>query len=484
MKELANMIGNDMDFENPKTIDDLLAEEMLFMTAKERNAIQEEVHGVICLSPAETPEFEDKCLDNLAREIDKIPTSEKQAYLRSQKNPSSHVHSKSFKMRFLRASRFAIPLVARRLVSWLDIALKLFGEFVLERPVRLTDFSKQEIQFLRMGRIQFLPFGDRGGRRIMIVLPDEAYESIPELSKARIHMYMSWIASNDIDSQSRGLVIIIWFNQEFKVSRKPERKYGVYDLYLNRCVAMHVCSPDTSINHSQQRAVVATGVGRARRTLRQHLGTSLENSCALRSYGIPVDRMPITYTGMIKVNYIRQWIHIRRRIENCSDNDQLREEIIEYPKPNDVIFRKGQSSIHHPANESFRDLILSKVKEQAQSRKIGGIKIHTRKMVNEIIREVQVIDGGRFLSYNDRGGWNEIRDVDGISFKIDHLIKNFRKSVRVHRNIHQKTILRADTSMFLFRSEFDVARHQRCISPCDSLHKVEDSKAAVSGRML
>jgi len=85
-KELANMNDHDMDFENPKTIDDLLAEELLFMTAKERNAIQEEVHGVICLSPAETPEFVDKCIDDLAREIDKIPTSEKQAYLRSQKN--------------------------------------------------------------------------------------------------------------------------------------------------------------------------------------------------------------------------------------------------------------------------------------------------------------------------------------------------------------------------------------------------------------
>lgn len=174
---------------DPDEVDDLLSKELLRLNVNERTACQEEIHGVHCRSPVETPEMVSKALHNLTYELDyRIPPSEKQAYLLSQQLPNSYVQSKGFRMRFLRSSLFDIPQVARRMVQFLDLVLELYGEFALQRPVCLSDFSSNELRLLRLGRFQYLPFGDRVGRRILMAFPDEAWESFPPKAKVSTTM--------------------------------------------------------------------------------------------------------------------------------------------------------------------------------------------------------------------------------------------------------------------------------------------------------
>jgi hypothetical protein len=185
--------------------------------------------------------------------------------------------------------------------------------------------------------------------------------------------------------------------------------------------------------------------------LRLVLGNSIENRYALQGYGIPVDQLPISYSGKIKLGYVRQWIGVRRAIEAFRDNPNpqpssdsqqaaLPNNIIEYPQPEDVVFRQGSSCTSHPANLAFRNLTMAKVLEQEQSREVaGGTKIRRKKMVLDIISEIRIKNGGRFLLWNDNGGWNEMNEEELIHSKIEYLIKEFRKTARTDsKNLKQQ----------------------------------------------
>ena len=185
---------SNFDFNDPKAVDGLLAREMQQLDVKERNLLLEDAHGISSGNPAETlwvetPETIHKALNDLAEAINRIPSREKQAYLESTKLPSSYIHSKRFRLKCLRCTGFNIPFAADKVVSYCEVARNLFGDFILQRPVRLSDFNKRDLQFMRMGRLQYMPFGDRAGRRILVFFPDETQEAMPPLSKVGILLF-------------------------------------------------------------------------------------------------------------------------------------------------------------------------------------------------------------------------------------------------------------------------------------------------------
>lgn len=426
----------------PEVVDELLAKEMLRLDMKERTAFQEEVHGVSCVLPEETPETVAKVLNQLAYELDKIPAIEKQAYLRSQELEGSYVQTDSFRMRFLRASTFDVPWVAKRIVTFLELVSDIIGDVALQRPVCLSDFSESELNCLRMGRFQFLPFPDRIGRRIMVCFLDETWEAFPPKTKAKISLYLSWTAGNDVMTQRRGLVLIVWFDQKFKIPRRPKKpEYKDHAIHSTRLSALHMCTPDTPF-YRFRAAVAKMRVGRSRRNLQHHAGNSMENRYALQSYGIPVEQMPISYTGKIKLKCIEQWVAARITIEYSKDIP-VPNKVIEYPDPNDVVFRPGSSCNIHSGNNSFRNFLISKLREQEMKSK-GQFNIRRKAVVTEVKSEVRDKNGGRFLIWNDKGWWNELVDEKKISLKIEYQIKELRKSIRYQAPVS----LKADTSIF------------------------------------
>ena len=206
--------------DNPSTIstwissverDDIMSKELLQLSLKDRNDIQEEIHGVLCLAPVESPEMLQEALRKFSVELEEnIPANQKRAYLQSQhlllalqqkhesqsccsslplsspspspsspSSPSSsssppsccYINDDEFRLRFLRYELFDIPKAARRLCRFLDCILEYFGEDALRNPVGLlTDFSEDELQIVRKGNVQFLPYRDRAGRRILILV--------------------------------------------------------------------------------------------------------------------------------------------------------------------------------------------------------------------------------------------------------------------------------------------------------------------------
>jgi hypothetical protein len=72
-------------------------------------------------------------------------------------------------LRFLLADRLHAQKAAARLVEYYSLAMDLFGDKVLARPVMLGELNQQERRLLESGWIQLLLTRDTAGRRIMTV---------------------------------------------------------------------------------------------------------------------------------------------------------------------------------------------------------------------------------------------------------------------------------------------------------------------------
>lgn len=154
---------------DPELVDDLLTHEMENLSFKARNEIYEELHGVASLDPEETPEMVQQSIKGLNQEIDRIK-HKYTAYNKATKTYNPYVHGADIRLRFLRCDLFDIPAAAKRMLGYLDLTRELFGDVVLTRPIELRDLGKQEMEMLREGDAQPMPFRDRSGRRVMVAM--------------------------------------------------------------------------------------------------------------------------------------------------------------------------------------------------------------------------------------------------------------------------------------------------------------------------
>ena len=183
-------------------LDDLIAQDFNNLSFQDRNAINEEMHGVSSLSPEETPEMVADAVHRLSLELDAI--NHKPSYDKSQQwnsnspsmgidcsrsvynynvdtlsagTHSTYVNTLDFRLRFLRADLFDAKKAAKRLVNFLAMVMDLYdgNEELLRRPIGLNDLkSKEEKDYLKLGNHQLLPFRDRSGRRVIAMVPDMA----------------------------------------------------------------------------------------------------------------------------------------------------------------------------------------------------------------------------------------------------------------------------------------------------------------------
>ncbi len=154
---------------DPDQVDNLLTHEMDNLSFKARNDIYEEIHGVTSLDPEETPQMIEKSIQDLNTEINRI-RHKYTVYNKASESSNSYTHGVDIRLRFLRCELFDIPAAAKRMLGYLDLTQELFGDVVLTRPIQLCDLGKQEMEMLREGDAQPMPFRDRSGRRLMVAM--------------------------------------------------------------------------------------------------------------------------------------------------------------------------------------------------------------------------------------------------------------------------------------------------------------------------
>jgi hypothetical protein len=487
---------HDQETDDPNLVENVLSRELMKLSFQDRNDFQEEIHGVRCIAPTETPELLRRSLYLLQWEIDNaVPFHQKQAYLQSQQqqqqaaaNTNTYVNTEEFRLRFLRYELFDVPKAAVRMARFLDLVLEFYGDYALQRPIRITDFSKHELKQLNKGKYQFLPYRDRGGiagRRVLCIFPDMEWELITPYVRNKIMMYFTWVAGNDVEVQKEGIVVLAWFDKSFEVSRRPAIQTKDHELLTVRPCAIHMCTPNTPF-YRLRRSILTMRIGRHNRTrLVVHKGENVELYYELQSYGIPTDQVPITYTGKIKTVHLKQWMKVRELIEgskrynvksgwssisisssssssssssdgsDCETYDSAEAEnarnIIESPYLSDIIFRKGASMISHRGNVTLRTLIVAKVRKELlraqpndkaqhpNSISNNNKKIKTGRFVSEIIREVReatraneaagIGKACRFLVWDEAGWWIECLREEDIHTRIEYIARGIRNTV-------------------------------------------------------
>lgn len=154
---------------DPKLVDTMLTHEMDNLSFKDRNDIYEEIHGVVSLDREETPELIQQSLISINIEIDRIK-HKYNAYTKATESYNPYAHGVDIRLRFLRCDLFDVHEAAKRMMRYLDLTHELFGDAALQRPIQLRDLGKKEMEMIREGDAQPIPFRDRSGRRVMVAM--------------------------------------------------------------------------------------------------------------------------------------------------------------------------------------------------------------------------------------------------------------------------------------------------------------------------
>mmetsp|Transcript_26814 Transcript_26814/g.62675 ORF Transcript_26814/g.62675 Transcript_26814/m.62675 type:complete len:446 (+) Transcript_26814:626-1963(+) len=106
-----------------------------------------------------------------------------------------------------------------RLGMYLDLAVEVYGEEALRRPLRIEDLnSREELEVLSGGHQQLLPFRDKSGRRVLALhsdfnLPPSSLLARSVLSRGpamKLVLYLWSVLMEDVEAQRSGLVVVFW----------------------------------------------------------------------------------------------------------------------------------------------------------------------------------------------------------------------------------------------------------------------------------
>ena len=164
-------------------------------------------------------------------------------------------------------------------------------------------------------------------------------------------------------------------------------------------------------------------------------------------YGIPIDLIPMTETGNVKVKNLQQWLKVRKALEGPNVPNDLKANpghLIDCPELNDVVFRFGTSYLCHPGNVMFLGLIESKSVEHT-----NASQEEKKAITWWVIDHIESKRKGRFLTWNSKtGSWSVMKDHAQIRNKIAVCFREQRKKRSAHRNCQQ-----SESSTFKFQRQ-------------------------------
>jgi hypothetical protein len=181
------------DMEYLRAANTRISKEQHRLSYSDRNSIHEEIHGVAFSAQEESSDLLQSSLAQLSKELEDLvkldwknyntTSSLSAGYLLSRRDGANgtYVNNPDFRLRFLRCEDFDAKKAAIRLMKFMNFILEIFGAFALFRPIKLTDFKRNEMKVLQSGFLQVLPFRDRSGRKVFIWVGDMGMQFDPIL---------------------------------------------------------------------------------------------------------------------------------------------------------------------------------------------------------------------------------------------------------------------------------------------------------------
>lgn len=463
--EMDNLILSEND---EQETDRLLSEHLLQLSFHERNNVNEEIHGVRDRFPEwkEHPESVELSLINLDCEVQSIllKNSNKNSGLCLDHIPMN----RELRLTFLRCELFDAKKAANRLVTYIRLvrercacgggitgcACGSIGEQGSDGRIRSKWFTKEEYSALKKGTIQLMPFRDRSGRRVMVFLT--ACFQISLLTRLKIILYLISGAAEDVESQKRGIVVMVWpgrlesssvSDSGFHLSIHGRQKaIEVQMAFPLRLVCMHFGYASSPLLKLARIFLVAIMEHQSRVRFNSITGTKTEINYKIMGYGIHPVMLPVANNETIKIRNHVQWLEARKCIERnpygTLKTTSTGGAIVECPGVNDVLFNRGKSCQYHPGNVTFRGLLESKKRQH-----LNANQTMKKEIASEIMEEVE-IRSGRFLHWDKPGWWVEFEDRTEIRHKIATSLRDFNKQSRATENRQNN---HSSTNVFLKR---------------------------------
>lgn len=454
----------------------IISGELHRLSYSDRNEIQEEIHGVGCMTVEETPELLERVLHAFQYQLALVAPSKKGAYnkileLKQQKQmwegaissnnktetviatakyalPQQHpsfIESDDFRLRFLRCELFDVEKAVIRFFNYLNLAYELFGEVALRRPIRVDDFTRQEFRLLKKGYLQLFPYRDRAGRRVMVIVGSK--NPIDMLPWAKVYFYIRDVATRDsVESQRKGTVLFV-DSSAWDLNSRGSSGGFLFSPYAyttirkviasvpTRMAAIHYCFPNTALFNIVRFVTDFNNPYLVR--VRIHTGNKIEIRYKMKGYGIPINLLPLTETGSIKVKTFHEWLKLRSVLEeeensnaavtiSGDDSDRGRSDlsrVVECPAFNDVVFRQGTPSIKNRGNTIFRDKMIAHLEEYYNQWQISGGHHQQQEQIEQfcewLIQDTEVHRKGQFLEWSKQWNtWVKMIDRDRIKTKV------------------------------------------------------------------
>ena len=169
-------------------------------------------------------------------------------------------------------------------------------------------------------------------------------------------------------------------------------------------------------------------------------------------FGIPVQLLPTTESGVIKTKNHSQWFKRRQLLEknadsaaNAGNTTTTPSELvgaIECPAMNDVLYERSKPCMSHPGNVKFKGLIEAKKEEHGLLTQTGK-----RDFAWSIVEAVEKRNG-RFLTWDRHNGfWIQIEDRSEIRLKVATSLRDFNK--------HARALTKCQTTSSVCKVNFD-----------------------------
>jgi len=254
-------------------------------------------------------------------------------------------------------------------------------------------------------------------------------------SRVKLYLYMFYVVTDDIETQRRGVVFVIWPGptNEFKLSFPDKKEHvtgaRIFESSPIRICAIHFCIRDGPVANMIKAGLILMMGEENRSRIRLDSGEGIEILYKLMGYGIPADLVPVTDTGNVKTKHLVQWIKVRKAIESNSKKSPD-DSIIECPFMNDVCFRFGKAYTSHPGTMMFRGIMENYYHEHSKARSKEEKAAITWTIMGAVERK-----GGRFLTWDNRGWWVELKDRAQIRVKVAVAMKNYSKNIQALNNV-------------------------------------------------
>lgn len=239
--------------------------------------------------------------------------------------------------------------------------------------------------------------------------------------------------------QKKGVVVIFNFvgKKARPVSLNLVRTIYRYRLAVpHRLEAVHYCFDNKKLRPFVSGLRLFMG-SRARMRSRVHYSPDFQTVIfQLQTFGIPVsDDSPLRQVdGDFPLTWHEEWLQLRQaqeqELDGKADDEPAR---ILIPHRFDVLFGRGAKVSTHTGNLRALHLV-----NMWQSKYDGACNRFAKAGISERIVSIIHESGGRFLKWDEVGGWS-VADDETARDKISHWFRNQRRSKPDKNNTREET---------------------------------------------